>query len=53
MDIKRKYANDLLKFLNSAPTPFQSVDELEKMLAAAGATKLDEGDEWNVERGKL
>ncbi len=53
MDIKRKYANDLLKFLNSAPTPFQSVDELEKMLAAAGAEKLDEGDEWNVERGKL
>lgn len=53
MDIKRKYANDLLKFLNSAPTPFQSVDELEKMLVAAGATKLDEGDEWNVERGKL
>ncbi|MBR6051757.1 MAG: M18 family aminopeptidase [Clostridia bacterium] len=53
MDIKRKYANDLLKFLNSAPTPFQSVDELEKMLVAAGATKLDEGDEWNIERGKL
>ena len=53
MNVKRKYANDLLKFLNSAPTPFQSVDELEKMLAAAGAEKLDEGDEWNIERGKL
>jgi len=53
MNVKRKYANDLLKFLNNAPTPFQSVDELEKMLAAAGAEKLDEGDEWNVERGKL
>lgn len=53
MNVKRKYANDLLKFLNNAPTPFQSVDELEKMLAAAGAEKLDEGDEWKVERGKL
>lgn len=53
MDIKRQYADDLLNYLNNSPTPFQSVDELEKMLVAAGAAKLDEGDEWNVERGKL
>ena len=53
MDIKRKYANDLLAFLNASPTPFQSVDELEKMLVFAGAEELNEGDAWNIERGKL
>lgn len=53
MDIKREYAQDLLNFLNNAPTPFQSVDELEKMLVAAGAEKLEEGDNWNIEKGKL
>lgn len=53
MDIKRQYADDLLNYLNNSPTAFQSVDELEKMLVAAGAEKLDEGDEWNIERGKL
>ena len=53
MDIKRQYADDLLSFLNSAPTPFQSVDALEKMLVAAGAEELCEGDAWNIEKGKL
>ncbi|MBQ0125034.1 MAG: M18 family aminopeptidase, partial [Clostridiales bacterium] len=53
MDIKRKYAKDLLNFLNEAPTPFQAVDKLEEMLVSAGAEKLDEGDEWNIEKGKL
>ena len=53
MNIKRKYANDLLAFLNASPTPFQSVDELEKMLVRAGAEELNEGDAWNIERGKL
>jgi len=53
MDKKRQYADDLLKFLNNAPTPFQSVEQLEKMLVRAGAEKLDEGAEWNIERGKI
>ncbi|MBR0235593.1 MAG: M18 family aminopeptidase [Clostridia bacterium] len=53
MDIKRQYADDLLNFLNNAPTPFQSVDELEKMLLSAGAVELCEGDAWDIERGKL
>lgn len=53
VDIKRKYAEDLVKFLNNAPTPFQSVDELEKLLKNAGAVKLEEGDEWNIEKGKV
>ncbi|MBO4354496.1 MAG: M18 family aminopeptidase [Clostridia bacterium] len=53
MDKKRQYADDLMKFLNNAPTPFQAVDELEKLLVKAGAEKLDEGGEWNIERGKI
>lgn len=53
MDIKRQYANDLLDFLNESPTPFQAVDELEKMLIAAGATELDEKDAWSIEKGKI
>ena len=53
MDRKRQYADDLMKFLNNAPTPFQAVDELEKLLVKAGAEKLDEGGEWNIERDKI
>ena len=33
----REYAEKLLKYLDNAPTAFQSVDELEKMLTDAGA----------------
>jgi aspartyl aminopeptidase len=51
-DIK-VYAEKLLEYLDNAPTAFQSVDELEKLLVAAGATELCESDEWNLEKGKL
>lgn len=53
MDFKKKYAKNLLDFLNNAPTPFQSVDELEKLLLDAGAVELNEGDAWDIERGQL
>ena len=53
MDIKREYADGLLNFLNNAPTPFQGVDELEKMLQAAGAKELDESEAWEIEKGQL
>ena len=52
MNIKKQYAQDLLDFLNNAPTAFQSNDELTKMLDAAGAVRLEEGDVWNIEKGK-
>ena len=52
-EIKRQYADDLLAFLNAAPTPFQSVDELEKMLVGAGADELSEGGEWNLVKGQI
>lgn len=49
----RDYAEKLLEYLDNAPTAFQSVDELEKLLLEAGACELCESDEWTLEKGKL
>lgn len=53
MSEMKKYAEKLLAYLDNAPTAFQSVDELEKLLLAAGATELCESEEWQLEKGKL
>ena len=53
MEIKKQYAKDLLDFINASPTPFQSVDELSKLLDGAGAVRLCEGEAWSIEKGKL
>ena len=53
MTNNKKYAKELLAFLDAAPTPFQSTDELSKMLDKAGAVRLYEGDEWHLEKGTL
>lgn len=52
METKKQYAQNLLDFLNNAPTAFQSTDELVKMLDQSGAVQLDEGNVWNIEKGK-
>ncbi|MBQ3489522.1 MAG: M18 family aminopeptidase [Clostridia bacterium] len=52
METKKQYAQNLLDFLNNAPTAFQSTDELAKMLDRSGAIHLDEGDIWKIEREK-
>ena len=52
METKKQYAQNLLDFLNNAPTAFQSTDELVKMLNGAGAIQLNEGDSWDLEKGK-
>ncbi len=52
METKKQYAQNLLDFLNNAPTAFQSTDELAKMLDRAGAIRLDEGDIWTLEKDK-
>jgi len=49
----KNYAEKLLAYLDNAPTAFQSVEELEKMLVAAGAAELFENAEWQLEKGKL
>ncbi len=53
MDIeKREYAERLLRYIDAAPMPYQSVDELEKMLVLAGAEELKEDEKWSFEKGK-
>ena len=51
--IKREYAEKLLRYIDAAPMPYQSVDELEKMLVSAGAAELREDEKWSLEKGKL
>lgn len=50
---KRRSADALIQFLNSAPTPFHSVAALARMLEDAGARRLEERDPWQLERGGL
>ena len=52
METKKQYAQNLLDFLNNAPTAFQSTDELAKILDAAGAIQLEEDQSWDIEAGK-
>lgn len=52
MNIKKQYAQNLLDFLNNAPTAYQSNDELVKMLKEANATELSEGDVWELKQGE-
>ena len=51
--VKREYAERLLRYIDAAPMPYQSVDELEKMLVSAGAAELREDEKWSLEKGKL
>lgn len=53
MTKNKKYAKELLEFLDATPTPFQSTEQLSKMLEKAGAVKLCEGDEWKLEKDVL
>lgn len=50
---KRQASDALIKFLNSAPTPFHSVAALKEMLENAGAKELCERKSWKLEKGGL
>lgn len=41
-------ADDLIDFINAAPTPFHAVAETVRRLKAAGFRELDEGQEWAI-----
>lgn len=43
-----EFNNDLLKFLNSSPTPWHAVATMRNQLAAAGFEELDEKDDWSL-----
>jgi len=43
-------ASKLISFVNATPTPFHLVKEAEKLLSAAGFSRLDERDLWAVNK---
>lgn len=46
-----KHINDLLSFLDEAPTAFQASDAISQRLDKAGFTKIQEQDAWELEVG--
>lgn len=44
------FIQDLLRFLQQSPTPFHAVANMATMLDAAGFTRLDEADHWQLEK---
>lgn len=53
MQKSKLYSKDLLSYLNNAPTPFQSVDLLEKMIKDNGGIKLEEDQKWDIKKNVL
>lgn len=51
---QRKYANELVSFIHSSPTPFHAVSTAKSILVKAGFTELPEREPWaeRVQRGK-
>lgn len=49
----KRYAKRFLEYINASPTAFQSADFLSRMLDEAGARRLDAGDKWELEPGKM
>jgi aspartyl aminopeptidase len=51
---QRAYANELISFIQSSPTPFHAVSSAKKILAKAGFQELSERESWadKVHRGK-
>ena len=44
--------DDLVEFLQESVTPFHAAATAESWLCAAGFTRLEEADYWNLEPGK-
>ncbi len=53
MSTKREHAQSLIDYINSSPTPFQSVDYLKSLLDDAGAEQLYENMAWSLDKSKL
>lgn len=45
------FAEEMLKFVNRAWTPFHAVEETSKLLSAAKFSHLSERDPWKLQRG--
>ena len=47
-----EFNKDLLKFLDSSPTPWHAVSTMKDRLDAAGFVELDEKDDWSLASGQ-
>jgi len=43
-----EFNKDLLKFLNTSPTPWHAVDTMKQRLSGAGFQELDEREDWSL-----
>ena len=43
-----EFNKDLLKFLNTSPTPWHAVDTMKQRLSVAGFQELDEREDWSL-----
>jgi aspartyl aminopeptidase len=43
-----EFNKDLLKFLNTSPTPWHAVDTMRQRLSVAGFQELDEREDWSL-----
>jgi aspartyl aminopeptidase len=50
---QRSYANELISFIHSSPTPFHAVSTAKSILLKAGFTELPERESWSdkIQRG--
>ncbi|CAF24214.1 M18 family aminopeptidase [Candidatus Protochlamydia amoebophila] len=49
--MKNYYLNDLLSYLNNAPTPWHAVEEACQRLSKHGYTELKENEKWELKLG--
>lgn len=47
-----EFNKDLLKFLNTSPTPWHAVDTMKQRLSAAGFQELDEREDWSLAKNQ-
>ncbi len=50
-DDSRRPAQALLAFIDASPSPWHAVASAEQQLAAAGFTRLEEGERWQLKAG--
>ena len=46
---KERFNDELLHFLDNSPTPYHAVEQMKRMLLAAGFEQLDERSDWVLE----
>ena len=44
----RKYAKEMLEFIEKSPCSFHAIANISKQLNEAGFTEVSETDEWNL-----